>query len=334
MGIGAEMTPLRRPSVSFAGCGFIGVYQIGATAALRQFAPYLLQSDILGSSSGALIAISLVANMSLEEFLRSAIVGFRKVTDNVFGPFSPSLDLTEEIKKVWVEILPEDIAERLSGRLHISMTKVPSFSNILVNQFLNKADLIDALICSSWIPMVGGWLPPKFRGDSCIDGFYSNNMPTLSKETITVTVFSGEASICPHDEDKGNSIINLNIPQGPHSSLSISWKNTIRLGNTIVPPATRNMIKVSMQGYDDAVKFLLAKDLIKCDQCITTSSTNSSCGLCQMAKTESLTKTLPETIIKVFEESIEEECPNEKQNFSSYIYNLPVSMWQAAFCPV
>ena len=324
------MSTTPKPSVSYAGCGFIGVYQIGATAALRQFAPYLLESDILGSSSGAMLGIGLAAGMSMEEIVRSTLHIANKVSEKVLGPITPAFNLTEVFKEVWEDLLPEDIAERASGRLHISMTKLPEFSNMMVNYFTSKSDVIDALLCTSFIPMVFGWFPPKFRGNLCIDGFYSNNQPILSKETITVTVFAGDASICPLDGDEASNLVNLHFPQGPDSTINVSWNNSIRMGNAVVPPPTKTMLKICTQGFEDAIKYLCGKDLIKCARCIDSASSRPTCGLCDVAKKASLTKTLPEEILKVFEEAIEKEGANER-DLSSYIFKLPVSMWQAAF---
>ena len=207
------MSTTQGPSVSFAGCGFIGVYQVGAVAALRTFAPHLLDSNILGSSSGAMLGIALAADLSSEDIVRSILNIANKVSEKVLGPITPAFDLTAVFRKAYEEILPEDIAQKASGRLHISMTKLPECSNMLINYFTNREDVIDALLCSSFIPMAFGWIPPKFRGNSCIDGFYSNNQPILNKDTITVTVFAGDSSICPDDGVEGRKLINLHFLQ-------------------------------------------------------------------------------------------------------------------------
>ena len=42
----------------------------------------------------------------------------------------------------------------------------------------------------------------RFRGELCVDGCYSDNLPSLGPNTITVSPFSGDADICPLVEDK------------------------------------------------------------------------------------------------------------------------------------
>eukprot|EP00092_Neocalanus_flemingeri_P017150 GFUD01018547.1.p1 GENE.GFUD01018547.1~~GFUD01018547.1.p1 ORF type:complete len:339 (+),score=40.17 GFUD01018547.1:27-1043(+) len=329
-----------RPSVSYGGCGFFGgFYQIGNTAALREYAPYLLQGDILGSSSGSLLAVVIAAGLSIEELTRITIQNSTKVAEKFLGPVTPGFYLNEEIKKAYEDLLPEDIAERISGRLHFSMTKVPQFSNIVVNQFTTKSDLIDALICTSFIPFAFGWVPPKFRGDYCIDGFYSNNQPITNKETITITAFGGNASICP-DDPPSATIINrpfyqVGSPYRPNKSIHlvahhVSWYNACRIPNVAVPPKATTQLKLCKDGYDDAIKYILAKDLIRCNQCSTASSSKPSCGLCEVAKKQSLSGKLPKGVVNVFKDAIDYEGATEK-DLSSYLCKLPISMWQRVF---
>ena len=61
--------PLDRNNVcmSFAGCGFLGIYHVGVASCLRKFAPELLQNKIAGASAGALAAALLLCNADLGE---------------------------------------------------------------------------------------------------------------------------------------------------------------------------------------------------------------------------------------------------------------------------
>lgn len=56
-------------SLSFAGAGFLGLYHVGVTHCLRQRAPRLLRGArrFYGSSSGALVAVSVVSGLSVGE---------------------------------------------------------------------------------------------------------------------------------------------------------------------------------------------------------------------------------------------------------------------------
>ena len=68
---GSEMTvvEMRRlraegTSVSFAGCGFLGVYHIGVAACILTHAPHLLDR-VAGASMGAIVACCIAADVSL-----------------------------------------------------------------------------------------------------------------------------------------------------------------------------------------------------------------------------------------------------------------------------
>lgn len=71
---------------------------------------------------------------------------------------------------------------------------------MIVSQFESKEDLLNALMASSFIPFFSGFLPPKFHGVRYMDGGFSDNLPTLDENTITVSPFCGESDICPRDD--------------------------------------------------------------------------------------------------------------------------------------
>lgn len=56
-------------NISFAGCGYMGIYYIGVGSCLLERASYLLEdaSKIGGSSSGALFGALVVCKVSLGE---------------------------------------------------------------------------------------------------------------------------------------------------------------------------------------------------------------------------------------------------------------------------
>lgn len=56
-------------NISFAGCGFLGVYHVGVASCLREHAPFLVANatHIYGASAGALTATALVTGACLGE---------------------------------------------------------------------------------------------------------------------------------------------------------------------------------------------------------------------------------------------------------------------------
>ena len=206
-------------NISFAGCGFIGIYHIGVSACLKKFAPHLLRNKIGGSSAGAMCAVALVCDLPLENITRNVAMLAFQSNEKMFGPFTPSFSIHQIIKNTLEEILPEDVAQRVSGKLFVSLTKATNKSNILVSEFSDKADVIDAICASSFVPMMSGFVPPKFRGEFAIDGGYSDNIPDLGGFTITVSPFAGDASIGPAD-DNFSSLLQLLCGGSPNVRFS------------------------------------------------------------------------------------------------------------------
>lgn len=71
---------------------------------------------------------------------------------------------------------------------------------MIVSHFDSREDLLQALLASAFIPVFSGILPPKFHGVRYMDGGFSDNLPALDENTITVSPFCGESDICPRDD--------------------------------------------------------------------------------------------------------------------------------------
>lgn len=52
-------------SVSFAGCGFLGIYHVGVASCLQEYAPHLWSGKVAGASAGALAACALITGCDL-----------------------------------------------------------------------------------------------------------------------------------------------------------------------------------------------------------------------------------------------------------------------------
>uniref|UniRef100_A0A8V0YRA2 triacylglycerol lipase n=1 Tax=Gallus gallus TaxID=9031 RepID=A0A8V0YRA2_CHICK len=218
-------------SVSFAGCGFLGVYHIGAATCLQEYAPHIIRDarHIYGASAGALAGAVLVGGGSLAEACADVLALAKEARKRNLGPLHPS-----------------------SGRLCISLTRVSDGKNTLISNFNSKEEVVQALICSSFVPIYCGLIPPSFRGVRYVDGGISDNLPQYeSKNTITVSPFAGECDICP----KGNSA-NFHEMNVTNTSIQLSLGNLYRLTQALFPPEPKVLGEICEQGYSDAFKFL------------------------------------------------------------------------------
>uniref|UniRef100_A0A8C3CWY6 PNPLA domain-containing protein n=1 Tax=Cairina moschata TaxID=8855 RepID=A0A8C3CWY6_CAIMO len=219
-------------SLSFSGSGFLALYQVGVVQSLLELAPELLKSacKVYGSSAGSLIAAAVVCGISLGKEITTWVS-----LKTILGPLSPKCSLLANIRAVLQRRLPEDSYQVASGRLHISLTRVVDGQNVMVSEFSSKEELIQALLCSCFLPIYCGFIPPSYRGVRYVDGGFTGLQPVSSLEeaVITVSPFTGELDICPRDCPA--IFYCFQIFNG---SIQISVENLCRISYALFPPST------------------------------------------------------------------------------------------------
>ncbi|XP_026880328.2 patatin-like phospholipase domain-containing protein 2 [Electrophorus electricus] len=190
-------------TISFVGCGFLGVYSLGVYGCLleRTYELTRRMTKICGASSGALIGAMIVCQMSPAKCCKHLTELATEARKGMLGSMHPSFNLLKLTRDLMDRELPDNTHLLASGRLCVSLTRISDGENVLVSDFASKNDLIQALICS-WVffPFYCGVIPPSYHGTRYVDGALSNNLPYYSlKNTITVSPFSGGSDICPYD---------------------------------------------------------------------------------------------------------------------------------------
>ena len=110
----------------------------------------------------------------------------------------------------------------MNHRLHISLTST-SMRNVVVSQFDTREDLVDALICSCFIPVFSGKKVPEYLGRKYLDGGLTNQFPVMDEKTVKISPFSGKfKDISPGD----NSLLNLSLS---NENMFLSLKNFLRV---------------------------------------------------------------------------------------------------------
>ena len=137
-----------KANIAFSGCGFLGIYHIGVISCLKQHAPRYLQhfTHFGGASAGALSACTLMFNMDLESCVQFVMMLAGKARNNLLGPISRGFDPVAIIRKTFMRFLPENAHEAASGKLHISMTRVSDWQNVIVSDYSSKEELVDVSI--------------------------------------------------------------------------------------------------------------------------------------------------------------------------------------------
>ncbi|KAG7245434.1 hypothetical protein INR49_010885, partial [Caranx melampygus] len=249
------MFPLDSPwNISFAGCGFLGIYHVGVASCLLEQAPFLVQNarQIYGASAGALTATALVSGVCLGEAGASIIDVAKEARKRFLGPMHPSFNLVKIVRHMLLRTLPADCHHRANGRLGISLTRVTDGENVLVSHFNSKEELVQACVCSAYIPVYCGLIPPTLQGVRYVDGGISDNLPQYElKNTITVSPFSGESDICPRDTST-----NIHELRFTNTSIQFTLTNLYRVSRALFPPDPMIMKAMCKQGYKDALHFL------------------------------------------------------------------------------
>ncbi|XP_053742328.1 patatin-like phospholipase domain-containing protein 2 [Synchiropus splendidus] len=247
-------------SISFAGCGFMGIYYVGASSCILERFPRLIQSayKLYGASAGALTAAVLCAGISLEKCCGDLMFMAREARRHKLGPLHPTYKLMQIVQDSILKSLPDDAHVRVSGKLCVSLTRVSDGKNVLVSEFENREDLIQALICSCFVPLYCGVIPPTYRGVHYVDGAVSDNLPRCGqKNTVTVSAYAGDSDLCPPA-----SALNLRAVRFNNVSIQVNAANLYRVTNTFFPPEPEVMAEICNNGYKDALRFLLRNNLI------------------------------------------------------------------------
>ncbi|KAI4463341.1 calcium-independent phospholipase a2 ipla2 -related [Holotrichia oblita] len=300
-------------NLSFAGCGFLGIYHVGVAVCFRKYAPHLLLNKISGASAGALAACGLLCDLPVGDFTSDVLRVATEARSRSLGPFHPSFNVQKLLLEGLERFLPDDAHLMVNGKLHISLTRVYDGKNVIVSQFNSKEDLIAALNASCFIPFFSGILPPKFQGVRYMDGGFSDNLPTLDENTITVSPFCGESDICPRDDSMQLFHINL-----ANTSIEISKHNIYRFARILFPPKPEVLSNICKQGFDDALRFLHRNNLINCTRCLAVQSTfviqktieesieyDPQCNECKVHRQEALVSNLPDTVLTIFQDAID-----------------------------
>jgi len=239
--------------ISFAGAGFLGVYQIGVARFLQDDS--VLLNCVGGCSSGSMVSCMLLDQYPAKQMREKFQVISRVARKSKLGAFGPQFDVGKILKEYMLPELSDDVLSKVNNRLYISLTKL-NRTNLVVSEYDTKEDLIDALTCSSFIPAYSGYRIPKFKGVRYLDGGITDNLPKPSDNTICVSSFSGKGKhISPYDEKMGKY---PSFKLGGED-VSLSPFNIKRLMDAGFINSDRMYDLYEEQGYRDAETYFQSK---------------------------------------------------------------------------
>ncbi|GMT07852.1 hypothetical protein PENTCL1PPCAC_30026, partial [Pristionchus entomophagus] len=257
-------------NLSFSGCGFLCVYHAGVAAAIKEYAPQLARNKISGASAGSIIAAGLICNVCISQATSTVLQVVTQARSRVGGALHPEFDLMGIVRQELNKVLPPDAHKLCTDKLFISLTRWSDMSNVVVSKYDTRQDLIDAIICSCFIPLYCGVMAPSYQGVQYVDGGFTDNQPTLDEHSIMVSPFSGESDICPPDWDSA-SFLGVDFHR---TSIRFTTRNLFRLVACLMPPSLEDCSKMCLQGFEDAVRFLTRNGMAPCIRCLAIARTD------------------------------------------------------------
>ena len=176
-------------AISFSGCGTLNFYQCGVAYALQQ---YGLSDEMhyAGSSAGAGLGVLLAQGSDASE-IASVAVDLLKRHQHANILYRGDV-LLEFANGFLGHFLNTETLPKIGNRVSVSITRVPSIKNIIVNTFHDLSDLSAAVRASCHIPS-RQMRTVRFRHMRCMDGGFSNNSPILTPRTLRVSPFFFDA---------------------------------------------------------------------------------------------------------------------------------------------
>lgn len=250
---------MKHLNLSFAACGFLGIYHLGAASALCRHGKKLLKvvKAFAGASAGSLVAtVLLTMPENIEECEAFTYKFAEEIRKLYFGAVTPGYDFMTRLRAGIESFLPSNAHEIAENRLYVSITNTKNGKNYLVSNFASREDLIKVLLASSFVPVYAGIKAVEYKGEKWIDGGLTNGLPILPVgRTVTVSPFSGRLDICP--QDKGHVDLYIKVAK---QDLMLSVANLVRLNQALFPPSQKKMESLYQNGFDDAVHFLLKEN--------------------------------------------------------------------------
>ncbi|XP_060148952.1 patatin-like phospholipase domain-containing protein 4 isoform X3 [Globicephala melas] len=158
---------MKHINLSFAACGFLGIYHLGAASALYKHGQKLLKNvkAFAGASAGSLVAsVLLTAPQKIEECNEFTYSFAEETRRQTFGAVTPGYDFMARLRSGVEAVLPPNAHELAHNRLHVSITNTKTRENCLVSSFPSREDLVKVLLASSFVPIYAGLKPVEYKG--------------------------------------------------------------------------------------------------------------------------------------------------------------------------
>uniref|UniRef100_A0A8C6ZBF2 PNPLA domain-containing protein n=1 Tax=Nothoprocta perdicaria TaxID=30464 RepID=A0A8C6ZBF2_NOTPE len=142
-------------SILFRGCGFMLIYEVGVLKALTELSPEILRSapKIYGVSSGSFVAAVAVCGCDVGKGSALSFVLYVQRGQIPGNIGFAKVNVLHALRICLRKFLPTNAHQLASGRLHIVLTRVCGWKNVVISEFASKEDIIQVRAAS--LPHVG-----------------------------------------------------------------------------------------------------------------------------------------------------------------------------------
>lgn len=238
-------------SISFSGGGYNCVYHLGVMKYIFENNDMFHETIYLGASAGAGIATLILAFFDHPDrmnIFEEIVIKIKNIKKNIKYNFT---DQTEIYTNILIDIIKKDEDHACknilrSNKLHISVTNISNIipTNKIMTNFVNMKSVEDAIRASACIPFI---FDNKFRNCDkmiCIDGGFTNNLPSLNGSTIKINC---------------NNFIVPKI----HMDADIKPNRYVSLFNCFLHPGDLKINSLIRIGYSDFEEYISRKYIDK-----------------------------------------------------------------------
>merc|ERR1711990_411315 len=183
-------------AISYSGCGFNGIYHLGATQALAKKISFD-KLHFAGASAGSIAAVS--AAVWQGENLKTQM-DFLELLKKAAGNHQFTNSLPLKIKELMDNLYPDNLLDYTNGRVFISLTDIKSKTrpkNVLISHFSSREHCLDCVTASCLVPVWAGYRGWQIESNKYVDGGLTNNLVNLyPDQTIRVQPFSTSIENC------------------------------------------------------------------------------------------------------------------------------------------
>ena len=229
-------------SFAFSGCGWLTPFYFGVVHKMQQSGYLTEKSLVAGTSGGSLAALVAVSGVHPR-------VGLDLMIEmSLDKSFKNNIDLG--LKRFLPAVLPDDIAERSNGRLHVCVTKLwpnPTGSPHIISQFQTKQNVVDAVAASCFIPLYSS---PR--------GFFT----TMVNKPFDYYIDGGVVGFMPPIGDVRVSPFNILVfRRYPHIRIKANVFSAPRLLSWVLIPAPPDILEeLYNEGYKAAGEWVALKE--------------------------------------------------------------------------